>query len=208
MTQKILGPTGSRRRRRFLFVPLLLVAAAAVFVIAGAQATPPEQNPPGYFELDKNLINNEQTPSFNTGTVQNPVMATLGLLGGNITAGATSFTVCQNVSGNPTTPITIQVEAERMTVGNIANASGGGCSGTFKRTYSSITRGPGGTTAASHNASGVAGYVTQVTSNSVTGDDWDQVRAAVLANGAAKNPCSGASWTGNTAAVACDFIHD
>src|SRR5690349_18523599 len=62
MAERILGPTGSTRRKRFLLVPLTLAALAAFFVIAGAQATPPEQNPPGYFELDKNLINNEQTP--------------------------------------------------------------------------------------------------------------------------------------------------
>ena len=212
MATRILGPTGSRRRRRFLFVPLLVAALAALFVIVGAQATPPQTA--GYFELDKNLINNEQTPSFGTA----PNLTTLGSLGGNINASATSFTVCQNVSANPTTPITIQVEAERMTVGAIANASGGGCSGTFKRTYSSVTRGAGGTTAASHGASGVQGYVTQVTSNTVTGDDWNQVKAAVDANNALplaqqlKNPCSVDSthtaWTGNTDAVACDFIAD
>src|SRR6266404_7759586 len=38
MTERILGPTGSRRRRRFLWVPMLLVACTALFVIAGAQA--------------------------------------------------------------------------------------------------------------------------------------------------------------------------
>src|SRR6266545_226650 len=148
MTTRILGPTGSTRRKRFLFLPLTLVALAAFFVIAGAQANPPEQA--GFFELDKNLINDEQTPSFPDSSTP-PVLKTLGALGGNINATATSFTVCQNNASNPTTPITIQVEAERRTVGAIANASGGGCSGTFKRTYSSITRGvAGGGAAASH----------------------------------------------------------
>src|SRR5690348_5456479 len=100
MAERILGPTGSTRRKRLLLVPLLLAAIAAFLVIAGAQATPPEQNPPGYFELDKNLINNEQTPSFlNSATP--PVQTTLGSLGGNITAAATSFTVCQNNATNP-----------------------------------------------------------------------------------------------------------
>jgi hypothetical protein len=37
MTEKILGPTGSKRRKRFLLVPFLLVACAAMFWIAGAQ---------------------------------------------------------------------------------------------------------------------------------------------------------------------------
>src|SRR5690242_13075076 len=213
MATRILGPTGSTRRKRFLIVPLTLVALATFFVIAGAQANPPEQA--GFFELDKNLINNEQTPSFlNSATP--PVQTTLGSLGGNITAAATSFTVCQNNATNPAAsvanPITIQVEAERMTVGAIANASGGGCSGTFKRTYSSITRGALGTSAASHGASGVSGYVTQLTFNTVAGDDWSQVFTAVQANGsptpADPNPCSGPNWTGNSAAQACDWIHD
>src|SRR5580765_7454990 len=210
MAEKVIGPTGSRRRH-WLFVWSVVVAlGAAVFVIAGAQANPPEQA--GFFELDKNLINNEQTPTFSNGATP-PVFATLGSLGGNITAAATSFTVCQNTPTNPTTPITIQVEAERMTVGAIANASGGGCSGTFKRTYSSVTRGvAGGAAAASHNASGVSGYVTQVTFTNTVGDDWNQVKAAVDANNAlptpAANPCSGAGWTGNANARACDWIHD
>src|SRR4051794_41122258 len=113
MADRILGPTGSTRRRRFLLVPLLLVALAAFFVIAGAQANPPDTA--GYFELDKNLINNEQTPSFPTADTP-PVQKTLGVLGGNISATATSFVVCQTSSTNPATPFTIQVDAERMTV--------------------------------------------------------------------------------------------
>jgi hypothetical protein len=210
MATRILGPTGSKRRKRFLLVPLLLAAVASLFVIVGAQASPPDQA--GFFELDKNLINNEQTPSFLDSSTP-PVLKTLGVLGGNISAGATSFTVCQNNATNPATPITIQVDAERMTVGAIANASGGGCSGTFKRTYSSITRGvAGGGAAASHQASGVAGNVTQVTFNTVAGDDWNQVFNAVQANGsptpANPNPCSGPNWTGNSAAQACDWIND
>ncbi len=52
MTERILGPTDSRRRRRFLLVPILLVALAAVFMIGGAQANPPQNS--GLFELDKN----------------------------------------------------------------------------------------------------------------------------------------------------------
>src|SRR5437867_9117967 len=137
---RVIGPTGSRRRSRFLLAPILLAALAALFVIAGAQANPPEQA--GFFELDKNLINNEQTPSFSN-TATPPKQVTLGTLGGNISATATSFTVCQGSATNPSTPLTIQVDAERMTVGAIAIASGGGCSGdfTFKRTYSSVTRG-------------------------------------------------------------------
>ena len=184
-----------------------------MLAIAGAQATPPEQNPPGYFELDKDLINNEQPQSSDVGTALAPNFVALGTLGGNINASVTSFTVCQAVALNPATPITIQIDAERMTVGAIANASGGGCSGAFKRTYSSVTRGiVGGGAAASHGASGVSGFVTLLTFNTAVGDDWSQVKAAVDANNAlptpAANPCSGAGWSGNSAARACDFIVD
>jgi hypothetical protein len=198
MATRILGPTGSRRRRRFLFVPVLVVALVAFFVIAGAQANPPEQS--GNFELDKNVINDESTTF-------------LGQLGGNINATVTSFTVCQAISTNPgPLPITIQIDAEQMTVGAIAAAGGGGCSGAFKRTYSSVTRGVNLTTAASHGASGVSGRVTQIVTGSVPGDDWDQVFAAVAANGHPSednpNPCSGAAWTGSSAITACDHVND
>src|SRR5262245_58515052 len=170
MAERILGPTGSTRRRRFLWIPLLLVALAALLTIAGAQATPPEQNPPGYFELDKDLINNEKLQSSNIGTVADPNLVALGVLGGNINNAVTSFTVCQAVTGNPAPlPITIQIDAERMTVTAIASAGGGGCTGAFKRTYT-VTRAAGGTTAASHSGSGVQSFVGQVVANT-TGDD-------------------------------------
>ena len=199
MTERILGPTDSRRRRRFLLAPMLLVAVAALFMIAGAQANPPQNS--GLFELDKNAQNNVSTTF-------------LGSLGGNINnTSVTSFTVCQASSTNPSPlPITIQVDAEQMTVGAIASASGGGCSGAFKRTYSSVTRGVNNTAAASHGASGVSGYVTRIVTGSVAGDDWDQVFNAVQANGHPTpdepNPCSGAAWTGGSAITACDWEHD
>ena len=47
MTERVLGPTGSRRRRRFLFVPMLLVSAVALMFVAGAQAVHGEA-----FQLD------------------------------------------------------------------------------------------------------------------------------------------------------------
>jgi hypothetical protein len=53
MTQRILGPTGSKRRRRFLFVPILTVALAALFLVGGAQAV----HKTGAFELDGNATN-------------------------------------------------------------------------------------------------------------------------------------------------------
>jgi len=50
MTQKILGPGGSRRRKRLWLVPLLVLVAATVFWVAGAQAVHDE----GVFELEGN----------------------------------------------------------------------------------------------------------------------------------------------------------
>jgi hypothetical protein len=50
MTQRILGPTGSKKRRRFLLLPVLATAALALFWIAGAQAV----HDTGIFQLDRN----------------------------------------------------------------------------------------------------------------------------------------------------------
>ena len=48
MTQKILGPEGSRRRKRFWLVPMLAALFAVVFYVAGAQAV----HDTGRFQLD------------------------------------------------------------------------------------------------------------------------------------------------------------
>ena len=50
MTQKILGPEGSKRRKRFWLVPMLAALFAVVFYVAGAQAV----HDAGIFQLDKN----------------------------------------------------------------------------------------------------------------------------------------------------------
>ena len=47
MTERLLGPTGSRKRRRFLLVPLCLVVLVALLVVGGAQAVHDED-----FQLD------------------------------------------------------------------------------------------------------------------------------------------------------------
>src|SRR5262245_27550282 len=47
MTQRVLGPSGSKRRRRFLIVPLLLVAVGALLLVGSAQAVHDEA-----FQLD------------------------------------------------------------------------------------------------------------------------------------------------------------
>ena len=48
MTQKILGPEGSKRRKRFWLVPMLAALFAVVFCVAGAQAV----HDTGRFQLD------------------------------------------------------------------------------------------------------------------------------------------------------------
>ena len=128
MTERILGPTGSPRRRRWLGSHSAGGAGGDALRRGRAGDTAGAESA-GYFELDKDLINNEQPQSSDVGTALAPNFVALGTLGGNINASATSFTVCQAVALNPATPITIQIDAERMTVGAIANASGGGVFG-------------------------------------------------------------------------------
>jgi uncharacterized repeat protein (TIGR01451 family) len=55
MTERILGPTDSRRRRRILLGPLLVVALAALFLTAGAQAVHQEN----FFELGPGVATDE-----------------------------------------------------------------------------------------------------------------------------------------------------
>jgi hypothetical protein len=57
MTQRILGPTGSKRRKRFLFVPFLIVACTALFVIGSAQAVHDLQ-----FQLDGDTTSTAYSP--------------------------------------------------------------------------------------------------------------------------------------------------
>ena len=47
MTERLIGPTGSRRRRRFLLVPLCIVVLVGLLVVGGAQAVHDED-----FQLD------------------------------------------------------------------------------------------------------------------------------------------------------------
>ena len=50
MTERIMGPQGSKRRRRFLWVPIAAAVSVALFMITGAQAV----HDIGLFELDPN----------------------------------------------------------------------------------------------------------------------------------------------------------
>jgi hypothetical protein len=51
MTQRVLGPSGSKRRRRFLIVPLVLVAVGALLLAGAAQAVHDEA-----FQLDGDVL--------------------------------------------------------------------------------------------------------------------------------------------------------
>ena len=60
MSERVLGPTGSKRRRRFLLVPLVLICIG-LFYVAGGQATLPtgstgSPNDVGLFQLDRNTL--------------------------------------------------------------------------------------------------------------------------------------------------------
>jgi hypothetical protein len=57
MTQKILGPEGSKRRKRFWLIPFVMAALAVVFYVSGAGAV--LTNSPSKFESnDGNMVNN------------------------------------------------------------------------------------------------------------------------------------------------------
>ena len=57
MTQRVLGPIGSRRRRRFLPGLIFVAAAIALSLTTGAQAV----HDLGLFELDRNATNGSAT---------------------------------------------------------------------------------------------------------------------------------------------------
>ena len=63
MTQKILGPEGSKRRKRFWLVPMLAALFAVVFFVAGATGEPGgPPNSPRIFELDASLDPSTTSP--------------------------------------------------------------------------------------------------------------------------------------------------
>jgi hypothetical protein len=194
---RIIGPPRSRRRHWTLLSCLAIALGIGLISIAGALGVAPEGNPPGFFELDKNAANDLTTPH-------------LGVLGGNITAGASSFSVCE-LGTAPATPFTIMVDAEQMTVTSVATTTKGtgGCNFTNPADSAvdtrvwNVTRGVNSTTAAAHTNND---DITQLITGSVSGADWNQVYADIQANGPPsstnKNPCSDL-----TGAVTCNFIH-
>jgi hypothetical protein len=174
-----------RKRKKTLRWFTAACSAAALAVTAALMASPANAvHDNGLFELDKDATNNQQAVK-------------IGTLGSNINATATSITICQTSSTNPSgLPITIQIDAEQMTVSVVANASGGGCTGASKRTYT-VARHANGTTAAAHSG---GEDVTQLVSSSNAGDDWDQVYNEVTSDPDTK--CT------DLGAVECAFVHD
>jgi hypothetical protein len=195
------GPRGRGRKLGSLFAAFSTLLLVLV-ILQPAQAA-----------LDRDLFELDKNAQDDVTTFRDPLPAPfatgpLGTLRSNINATQTSFEVCQASNANPTAPFTILVDAEQMTVGAISSPGGGGCSGAFKRLYSSVTRGvditpppdvppPNVTTAAAH-AGGE--NVTLLTVGAVNGDDWDQVYAAVTAD-----PDTTCAALG---AVACTFVSD
>ena len=107
MTQKILGPGGSRRRKRFWLVPMLLTVLATVFWVAGAQAV----HDTGAFELDGNAASSTSaaTPPDDwdrvchqvTGTNCSTTFNTTGSYLGQTGAKAVSWTSDNLLNGTP-----------------------------------------------------------------------------------------------------------
>ena len=85
MTERVLGPTGSRRRRRTLLAPIFVIALVGLFVIAGAQAV----NQTGAFELDGNATNDPATAGDDWDNVCHEVLGA-GCSTANDTSGATA----------------------------------------------------------------------------------------------------------------------
>ncbi len=172
---RIFGSSGSRRRRRSLTGLIACTLLLAVITAPNAVAV----HDLGLMELDKNATNDLTT-------------VRVAILNSNTSAGATTLSVCRVVASNPTTPFTILIDAEQMSVTAIANAGGGGCpSGTQKQNWT-VTRAQNGSTAASHAG---GSNITQMITGPVDGADWDQIFAQAP-------DCSGIG------AVTCSFIHD
>jgi hypothetical protein len=177
---RIPGLPGSRRRRRTFLGLLACTLLTAAIVVPSASAV----HDVGAFELDKNAHNDLSTVK-------------VAILNSNVSASATSLSACRVVPANPTTPFTILIDAEEMSVTAVANAGGGGCpTGTQKQTWT-VTRAQNGSTAAAHAG---GSNITQLITGPVPGDDWDQVFAEVTADPDTK--CI------DLGAVECSYVHD
>src|SRR5438552_16926109 len=103
MTQRVLGPQGSKRRRRFLVVPILLVAVAALFFVVGDQAVHDQT-----FQLEgdpfasttTNFGNPPHTQSFDWDSFFNPSGQQSPLLPSATRPGFTNSAFARNFDNN------------------------------------------------------------------------------------------------------------
>src|SRR3990172_12724005 len=174
-----------RRKGRRWLTALSTVSILAGVLVLGTPALGLTQSE---FELDKTATTD--LPPEHLGTLKSSVNST-----------ATSFVVCERqfditdddidnpvVVPIPTTPFTIQIDAEQMTVTALSGASNktGGCGfsdpadSTFQIETWAVSRHVNGTTAASH--SGSSDVTRMLTVVPTPGDDWDQVYASVTAD--------------------------
>jgi hypothetical protein len=202
----------NQRGRRPLTAMAVLTLIGGM-LISGGTALALTQNA---FELDKNATNDLTTEH-------------LGTLKSKINAGAanTTLVVCErqftiDPDGNgplppvttvvaiPSTPFTIQVDGETMTVTNVpvGTVSTGGCGfkdpadSTAKARNWTVTRGAG---APLH--SGGADVTLKETAASAP-DDWNDVKASIDADLAANPPITANHTCADIGATACAFITD
>ena len=169
----------------------LLGAVILVVTLLGAVATQAALDRT-LFELDKDAHNNTLSTKI---AVLNAAVSAL--------PSADSIQVCQTNTTAYTG--TILVDAERMTLGAMTNASGGGCPTGFtnKRNYG-VTRAVDDTTIGAHAK---AEDVTLLDFTAQDGDDWDDVYANILANPDSKCDSDTGDET-DLGAVECIWIHD
>lgn len=108
MTQRVLGPTGSRRRRRFLLVPTFVAALLALMFTAGAQAVHDD----GFFELGPtptapeagitNILGNATDPGPDWADIFDASGNVISLFGGH----AAAFIADPSSAGGGTDPTT------------------------------------------------------------------------------------------------------
>ena len=208
---RLIGPPRSRRRHWTFLGCLIAMLSVGMVFIGGALGTPPQQNPPGYFELDKNVVNDQLT--YHEGTLLNAIRNTTD----------TTFQICEKKPVLPneqqlTTAdagAKLRIDGEVMTLVSVASPKAGpagGCKFTDPTdvtqnvaTYT-VTRG------ANPTAHPAASDVTREVTAATPGTDWDVVYNDVTANPPTANhpnPCS-QSTNGGTVianAVACDWIN-
>ena len=197
-----LSKTAPRAKRRWGLL-VALVAALMLALAAVASATAPEAS--GFFELDKNAIDNT-------------TVSHLGVLKSSVkNATTTSIVVCERTPTLPFDPALppavgthILIDAEEMVITAVSAPSSqtGGCSFTDPndevtdvRTYT-VTRGANSSSAATHPS---GADISTLISETKAGVDWSNVYSEFTnpANAAKDNPCDAI-----TDSVACTWLND